>query len=355
MIHGHCETEFEAVRECLRGNLERGEDVGAALAVTIEGQMVVDLWGGFADADRRVPWGADTLVLVMSVTKALTGICGNICIERGLLDPNRPVADYWPEFAANGKGSILVRHLFFHQAGLPEMPVPFADWGDWDKVCAALAAETPLWEPGEGHAYHPFSYGWLVGELIRRVSGRRPNAFLQEEVCGLLGAEAWIGAPPEIDGRIAEVIPSEWGTAMDRRAEVPAANGFSNARAIARILGVLACGGEQDGIHVLDRQTIEDAVSTSVTGPWIGPDDGGIFAGIRFGRGFQLNCDVLYMGPNPRSFGHSGGGGALTWADPERRVSFAYTPNRFEMRNEDMYKRANTISRSVIDCIADAP
>lgn len=350
MIQGQCGAQFEALRESLRSNLESGQDLGASLAVTVDGQLVVDLWGGFADAGRRKPWEADSLVLVMSVTKALTGICANMCIERGLLDPEAPVAAYWPEFSASGKERILVKDLFYHRAGLPDMPLPFADWDDWDRICSALAAMAPAWKPEDGHAYHPFSYGWLVGELIRRVTGRRPNQFLQEEVCAPLGVEAWIGAPRSVDDRIAEVIPEEMGNVMSRRAEVPAANGFTNARSVARILGVLACGGELDGVHLLDRRTIEDATSVSVTGPWVGPDDGGIFSAIRFARGFQLNCAILDMGPNPRAFGHSGGGGALAWADPERRVSFAYTPNRFEMSNEHMYDRANALSRCASEC-----
>ena len=351
LLDGRCDSRFTPLREMLAGNLRSGLDLGAAVAVTVDGEPVVDLWGGSTDLGGQRPWRADTLVLVMSLTKVLTGTCANMCIERGLIDVDAPVADYWPEFAAHGKQHVLVKDVLYHRAGLPDMPLPAAEWGDWDAVCAALAAQTPQWAPSAGHAYHPFSWGWLVGELIHRVSGVRPDAFLQREICAPLGVEAWIGAPASADDRICDIDPVAMGTFMDRRAEVPAANGFSNARSIARVLGVLACGGEQAGVHLLDRETIAAATSESITGPWCGADDGGIFSSIRFGRGFQLNCDCLDMGPSQQAFGHSGGGGALAWADLERRVSFAYTPNRFDMRNEHMYDRANALSRCAVDCL----
>lgn len=350
MLSGECDREFKPLAEMLERNLEEGLDHGAALAVTIAGKPVVDVWGGWTDAARRRSWESDTLVLVMSVTKALLGVCGNMCIERGLLDPESPVCAYWPEFTNHGKDRVLVKHVFDHRAGLPRVPVEPEHWGDWDRVCSALAAARPAWLPGAALGYHSITYGWLVGELIRRVTGRRPNDFLQDELCGPWGAEAWIGAPPEVDARLAEVLP-EQPIAMDRRWEVPAANGFSNARSLARIFGALASGGQFAGHRLLARSTIDDATAAYVTGPWHGGESHRILSTIRFARGFQLNSEYMHMGPNSRAFGHAGGGGAMAWADPVRRVGFAYTPNLYEMDVERMYDRANQLSRCVFDCI----
>ena len=350
MLSGEYDRQFKPLAELLEHHLDHGLDHGAALAVTVDGQQVVDIWGGWADAQRRRPWQADTLVLVMSVAKALTGICGNICVERGLLHPDSPVSAYWPEFAAHGKDRVLVKHVFQHRAGLPQVPLDRDRWGDWDGVCEALAAAPPAWPPGTAHAYHALTYGWLAGELIRRVTGRRPNEFLQEEVCEPLGVEAWIGLPAAVDDRLAEVVPEQPIT-MDRRWEIPAANGFSNARSVSRVFGMLACGGRSGDVQVLERTTIDDATATFVTGPWHGGESHAVLATIRFARGFQLGSEYLYMGPGTRAFGHAGGGGAIAWADPERRISFAYTPNLYEMDVERMYDRANRLSRCVFDCI----
>jgi CubicO group peptidase (beta-lactamase class C family) len=275
-----------------------------------------------------------------------------MCIERGLLDPDALVASYWPEFAAAGKEDVPVKYLFDHRAGLPDLagfdPERF---GDWDAVCTALAAQAPSWPPGTAHAYHALTYGWLVGELIRRVSGKRPGQFLNQNVCSPLGAEAYMGALPEIDRRLADVLPGPVRPGVDRRAEIPASNGYSNARSLARIFAALACGGDVDGTHILDEHTIEAATSSAVTGPWHESMFSPLLAKIRFGRGFQLNSELMYMGPNPRAFGHSGGGGAMVWADPASRVSFAYTPNLYDMDMATMYDRANQLSRRVFDCL----
>ena len=352
VVEGHCDIRLGPLREMFADHLESGRDHGGAVAVTVGGQAVADLWGGHTDAARSKDWQSDTLVLIMSVTKGLTGICGNMCIERGLLDPDAPVARYWPEFAAAGKEEVLVKHVFDHRAGLPEVPgFDPARLGDWDAVCAALAAQPPAWQPGTAHAYHALTYGWLVGELIRRVSGKRPGQLLSDEVCKPLGAEAYMGAPPEIDRRLADVLPQPARPGIDRRAEIPASNGYSNARSLARIFSALACGGELDGVHVLDKQTIEDATASVVTGPWHESMFSPVLAQIRFGRGFQLNSELMYMGPNPQALGHSGGGGAMVWADPESRVSFAYTPNLYDMEITTMYDRANRLSRQVFDCL----
>jgi CubicO group peptidase (beta-lactamase class C family) len=352
VVKGQCDTRFEPLRELFADHLDRGRDQGAAVAVTVGGRTVADLWGGHTDAARSREWESGTLVLIMSVTKGLTGICGNMCIERGLLDPDAPVARYWPEFAAAGKEELPVRYVFDHRAGLPDIPgFDPAELGDWNAVCAALAAQPPSWPPGTAHAYHALTYGWLVGELVRLVTGKRPGRLLNDEVCKPLGVEAYMGAPPEIDGRLADILPALVRPGIDRRAEIPASNGYSNARSLARIFAALACGGELDGVHVLDGETIADATSSVVTGPWHESMFSPVLAAIRFGRGFQLNSELMYMGPNPHAFGHSGGGGAMVWADPRNGVSFAYTPNLYDMDMTTMYDRANQLSRRVFDCL----
>jgi CubicO group peptidase (beta-lactamase class C family) len=350
-VHGDCDSQFAPVRDMFRANLASGRDHGAALAVTVQGQTVVDIWGGHADEAGTRPWEPDTLVLVASVTKGLTGLCGNMCIERQLLDPDAPAAQYWPEFAASGKSSIPVRYLFDHRAGLPELVGYDGSLGDWGAVCATLAGQPPAWEPGTAHAYHSLTYGWLVGELVRRVSGKRPHEFLRDEVCTPLGVEAWIGAPATVDNRIADVMPDLGPMRLDRRAEIPGANGFTNARSLARIFGVLACGGEVDGVHLLDEKTIEDATQFAVSGPWYGGEPAPVLAKIRFARGFELSSEVTFMGPNEHAFGHSGMGGSMAWADPRTAVSFAYTPNLFEMDIENLYRRANEFTVGVFECL----
>jgi CubicO group peptidase (beta-lactamase class C family) len=327
------------------------------VAVTVEGRTVVDLWGGWADAARSRPWERDTIVLVASTTKGLTGLCGNMLIDRGLLDPQAPVARYWPEFAQNGKDGVLVAHLFDHRAGLPDMPrhIPASDW---DAVVGALAAEAPHWEPGTAHFYHAVTYGYLIGEVIRRITGVSVGTFLQREVCGPLGVDAWIGVPVEFDDRCAEVCGQggPLATADLRRFEMPAANGHTNGRALARIFGALACGGDIDGLHLLSASTIEDALSTEVTGPWIGFDealfepDGPIprsTFGLRFARGFMRSSEMSWMGPNPGAFGSAGSGGSIAIADPDARVGFGYAQNSHLGPLAGIYSRQGRILSAV--------
>jgi CubicO group peptidase (beta-lactamase class C family) len=336
-VEGSCDPQFERVREVFAENWDRFDEVGASIGVTVGGETVVDLWGGWSDAARTRPWDRDTIVIVASTTKGLTGLCGNMLIDRGLLDPSAPVADYWPEFAQNGKERVLVEHLFDHRAGLPNMPRGVAP-EDWDGVVAALAAKPPYWEPGTAHSYHAVTYGYLIGELVIRVTGETTGAFLRREVCEPLGVDAWIGVPPELDDRCAEVCGQ--GAGMDgpslRRYESPGANAHTNGRALARIFGALSCGGEVDGVRLLSQQTLEDATSTWVTGPWIGFDesllepDGPIprsTFGLRFARGFMRSSEMSWMGPNAGAFGSAGSGGSIAIADPEARVGFGYAQN----------------------------
>lgn len=358
-IDGFCDPAFEAVRAVFAENWELFDELGASVAATVDGRPVIDLWGGWADVNRTRPWERDTIVLVASTSKGLTGMCGNMVIERGLLDPDAPVARYWPEFAACGKGDVPVRHLFDHSVGLPDVPKD-AEITDWNSVVTGLANATPQWEPGTAHAYHSATYGHLVGELVRRVTGRTLGTFLQEEVCQPLGADAWIGLPAEFDHRCAELAGSAFPTDVGwRRAEIPAGNGHANARALARIYSVLACGGQLDGVHLLDQGTIDDALSAWRVGPWFGwTDELRAAVGVpeelfelRFARGFALNSRFAYMGPNDAAFGYGGSGGSFSFADQEAKVSFAYAQNAHLGQGQQRETRSGRVIEALYDAL----
>src|SRR6185437_7588156 len=257
-------------------------DTGAAAAVYMDGEPVVDVWGGFADADRTIPWERDTIVNVWSVTKTMTALCALVLADRGQLDLDAPVARYWPEFAASAKQGVLVRHLLAHTAGLPDWDGPIAELYDWPAATARLAAQAPLWEPGTEAGYHSVTQGFLVGEVVRRITGRSLGTFFAEEVAGPLGADFHIGLHPVRAHRLAatgpppgqtedyaarapgDTAPSTPGTAITvrdgnsmawRRAEIPAANGVGNARSVALVQSVLACNGTVGGVRLLSPET----------------------------------------------------------------------------------------------------
>lgn len=365
-LHGHCDERFTKLRSAFEASFDSGEDVGAAVAITIDGEPVVDLWGGLANAETGQPWQEDTLVNVYSTTKGMTAICAHQLVERGQLDVDAPVASYWPEFAAAGKGGIPVRYLLSHQAGLPAVSKPLEPGAlyDWDAMTAALAAQEPWWKPGEKHGYHALTFGFLVGEVVRRISGRSLGTFFREEVAEPLGLDFHIGLDARHDPRVADMIPlpptpadapvpegplgqmmkdmadptTMTGAAFSnpaggpnavnsrewRAAEIPAANGHGTARALARVYGALARGGEVDGVRVLERETIENAITEQA----FGPDAVLGQLPMRFGLGFMLRQDLMPLGPNPRTFGHPGAGGSVGFADPDAKIGFGYTMNK---------------------------
>jgi CubicO group peptidase (beta-lactamase class C family) len=361
-VHGECAARFARVREAFERNFANGE-VGAALAIVIDGEAVVDLWGGFADAARTRPWERETIVNVYSTTKGMTAICANRLVEAGQLDLDAPVARYWPEFAQAGKETLPVRYLLTHQAGLAAIsqPIPSDKRYDWEFMTAALAAQKPWWQPGTQHGYHALTFGYLVGELVRRVDGRTVGTYFREEVAEPLGADFHIGLDARHDARCAEMIaapPSPPGTPNPfaalterpdsltakvfnnpplntdevnshawRAAEIPAANGHGTARALARVYGTLACGGTVDGVRVLGPQAIERATREYAFGP------DAVLAPLqtRFGLGFFLTQPMIPFGPNARSFGHPGAGGSVAFADPDARLGFAYVMNQMQM------------------------
>jgi CubicO group peptidase (beta-lactamase class C family) len=344
------------VRDVFAASFARGREVGASFAATLDGEPVVDLWGGFADAARTRPWQRDTLVNVFSTTKAMSALAAHWLVDRGMLDLDAPVASVWPEFATAGKAALPVRWLLSHQAGLAALraPLPVEALLDWELMTRALADEKPWWEPGTASGYHAMTYGYLVGEVVRRAGGRSLGALFREEVAQPLGADFHIGLPESEDGRVAELVPPSAeesaaagqgqpapdsllgrvlgnppltpgfaNTLAWRRAEIPAANGHGNARSVARVMAELALGGSLGNVRLLRAPAFERAISEQCSGP-----DLVLPLAMRWGLGFMLTHPGLPLSPNPRAFGHGGWGGSLGIADPDARLSWAYVMNK---------------------------
>lgn len=360
-VHGLVKAGFEPVREAFVRNFTEHGEVGAACCVYRDGEPVVDIHGGLADAATGRPWQADTLQLVFSATKGVTAACVLRLVERGAIDLDAPVARYWPEFAANGKSAIPVRWLLSHRAGLAAIEGTFTlDQAlSWDPVVAALAAQAPLWEPGTKHGYHLRSYGWLLGELVRRVDGRTIGRFLAEEIAGPLGLDLWIGLPEAQEPRVSTIVPPAppapemqevmarlfapdtiagrafsgpsnlfhyddmWNRRALHAAELPSSNAIGSARSLARLYAALV--GAVDGVRLLRAETV--AVATTVQ------SDGGdavLYLPTRFGLGFMLPPALCPSAPST-AFGHPGAGGSLAFGDPARGIGFAYVMNRMSL------------------------
>ncbi|WP_405813461.1 beta-lactamase family protein [Streptomyces sp. NBC_01390] len=359
-VHGDCDARFSAVRTAFEENFRDRGELGAAVSVTVGGETVVDLWGGWADAGRTRAWERETLVNVWSTSKGPTALCAHILADRGLLDLDAPVAVYWPEFAAAGKEGVLVRHLLSHRSGLSGLREPhsLADLYDWELTTRRLAATEPWWEPGTRSGYHALTYGFLVGEVVRRVSGLLPGAFLEREVTGPLGIDFRLGLPEKEAGRAAELVPpptpspseqaaifaqltpvtiaavanpvtgaAEANSPEWRAAEIPAAGGHGTARAIAALYGVFAGQGSYGGQRILSAEMAERVRE----GQGSCRD---LVLGARFdyeteiGLGLWLSGDNGWYGPNPRAYGHDGFGGSCGLADPDAGVSLGYVMNR---------------------------
>jgi CubicO group peptidase (beta-lactamase class C family) len=361
-IHGRVHEKFARVQDAFAKEFEDGNEVGASLCLTLEGETVVDLWAGSKDREGEQVWKRDTLANVYSTTKGITAIAAHRLVDEGLLDLDAPVARYWPEFAQNGKESLPVRWLLSHQAGLPALAKPLAPETiyDWDEMTRLLAEQKPWWEPGTAHGYHALTFGWLVGEVVRRIRGKKIGDVVREEIAKPLGAEFEIGFGPALDRRVAPLLqgplhpppPGKAGLDMLtqiqqnpegmlartfanpplltispnsrewRAAELAAANGHSNAFSLARIYGALANGGEIDGVRLLSRDAIERARAEQVNG-----FDRVLPLTTRLALGFFLPTEEEPLGPNPLVFGHGGAGGSFSMADPEQRLSFGYVMN----------------------------
>lgn len=356
MIQGTFDPKFQAVRDAFAKTFESPTELGAAVAITIDGKLVVDLWGGVREAKTKAPWNADTIVNLYSTTKGFTALCVHRLVDQGVLDLEAPVAKYWPEFAAEGKGDLPLKYLLDHRAGLPAIgaEVPNDKFFDWDYMTGALAAQKPFWEPGTNHGYHALTYGWLLGEVVRRATGKTVGTYFREQIAGPLGVDLHIGFGPEHDDRVADIrpgprkegevtlfdrlqkdmgsfaakaffnpmtsfLPGVISSRQWRASEQPAANGHGTARGIAQLYGAVATGNPLWSKDVLSRASTERSH---------GPD---LVLGIntRFGLGFMLSQPGPEMlGPNQGSFGHPGAGGSLGFADPTARLGFGYTMNR---------------------------
>ncbi|MCK2221070.1 beta-lactamase family protein [Actinomadura sp. ATCC 31491] len=382
-ISGMTAPGFEAVREAFEAGLAAGLEVGAAVSVYVHGRQVVDLWGGVADPATGRPWERDSLAVIFSTTKAVTAACAHLLAQRGELDLDAPVARYWPEFGAHGKDRLPVRWLLTHQAGLPALdhPVTKAEAIAGAPVVRALAAQRPFWEPGTAHGYHAHTYGWLVGEVVRRVSGRSLGTYLAEEIAGPLGLDLWIGLPEAESHRVSRLVttpidfaalaaldlaalpepmrdvmaayadptsltrrammlvdpPLNHDDPAEQRAEMPATNGVCTARALARFYAALI--GEVDGRRLLSPATLAAATEEQASGP-----DLVLRVPVRLGTGFGLPTpDAFWY--SPTAFGFPGHGGSIGFADPASGLAFGYVPNRLEDGPQD--RRAASLVAAV--------
>ncbi|HEX7726903.1 MAG TPA: serine hydrolase domain-containing protein [Rhizomicrobium sp.] len=351
-IHGFANKGFEQVRETFENNFKNLGDLGASYCVTKDGETVVDLWGGYADAAKTKPWVKDTIVNVYSTTKTMTALTALILADRGLIDFKAPVAKYWPEFAANGKERITVAQLMSHSAGLSgwKEKVTKEDLYDWEKATSLLAAQAPFWEPGTAPGYHALTQGYLVGEVIRRVTGKSVGTVFREEVAEPLHADFWIGLPASEDDRVAELIPPPKGEAVDdslanpnqfqtnmatnpgihvhetkkrawRGAEIPAAGGTGNARSVAEIQAILANDGVAKGKRFLSRDGVRKALELQVEGT-----DKVMNIPARFGLGFGLGGGAVPL-PHPNSMYWGGYGGSIIIIDMDARTTLSYVMN----------------------------
>lgn len=365
-IKGFCEDGFLSIKEVFKENFDLGLEIGASFAVTLNGKMVVDIWGGYTDATHTKSWEKDTIVNVFSTTKVITALCIHTLVDRGLIDLDTPVSEYWPEFAQSGKKDIPVRYLLSHTAGLPgfDRKISVEYLYNWDQTTNLLAAQKPWWKPGTKSGYHSITFGYLLGELVRRVTGKSIGSFFREEIAIPLNIDFHIGLSKDYDNRVAEIITPEKSVSklqllllkvffpmtykvmfnppiMDedfnsrpwRAAEIPASNGHGNARSIALIGAILACGGKLNGKQIMSKSTIENAIQEQISGR-----DKVIFRQKkRWGLGFGLSHDVYLKGP--RSFYWSGLGGSFCIMDLEKKLSIGYAMNKMFMFDEPRGER----------------
>lgn len=352
-IDGHCDAGFTAVRDALSANLDSGTELGASIVVDIDGHTAVDLWGGYRDTERRLPWESDTITNVWSTTKMVTCLAALMLIDRGLLDPDAPVASYWPEFATAGKEDIAIRNLLSHTSGVSGWDRPFSEENlyDWELSTSRLAAQAPWWDSRTTSGYHAASQGHLIGEVVRRVTGTSLRQFVADEIAGPLGADFQIGAAESDWDRIADVVPpppptddgvpdptlvrrrtflgplvqaSSANTPAWRAADMGALNGHGNARSVARILSVISRGGTVDGVRLLRPETIDTIFEEQSDGV-----DLALGIPLRFGLGFALpQPESMPYIPDGKVCFWGGWGGSLTVLHPDSNLTISYVMNR---------------------------
>lgn len=350
-IHGDWHPKFHGVVEAFRDNFKRGDDLGASFAATLEGELIVDIWGGWLDEDCTIEWARDTIVNTYSTTKGVTALAAHLLLDQDAIALDQPVSDIWPEFSTTGKSEISIRHVLGHLAGLPWVPgAESVDNAlDWDVMCALLEGATPIYAPGTRTVYHAMTFGHLLGEPIRRVTGEDFSTFVQKRISEPLGADFHIGLREEDIHRVANLIPASGrlrgaqgfppGKALDqrtlggatlvnsrawRKAVLPSANGHGNARAVALIYAPLANAGEP----LVSASAVDLMRTRQLPGGLSGPRQAKVGWARAWACGFQPNWTFGPFGPNPRAFGHTGSGGSFGAADPESRLSFSYVMNR---------------------------
>ena len=394
-ITGLVEPGFEPVREEFANNFEQGREIGAAFCAHVEGRKVVDLYGGSFDSSGTRPYGPETLQLVFSTTKGATAVCANLLAQRGLLDMDAPVSTYWPEFAQAGKGSMPVRFLLCHQAGVPAIDRRLSpdELQAWTPVAEALAEQTPFWEPGTAHGYHALSYGYLVGEVLRRITGRSLGTYFAEEVAAPLGLEFFIGLPEDYEDRVSPVIGANFegglagdnadggapsgfaatlvarslnlgGAIRDRdwmnqrawhAAEIPAGNGITNATSLSRMYAAVIGAVDGGPPEPLLTPAQVELARTPLTS---GMDQ--VFASVGFkleqkiGLGFWRSSPVTLFGGDG-SFGHGGAGGSYGFADPEHGLAVGYVMNKMAMEEFTGDSRSHGLIRALYEAIGAAP
>jgi CubicO group peptidase (beta-lactamase class C family) len=353
-VKGSCSGRFEPVRDALAEKLASGDELGASIVINVDGEIVADMWGGFRDGARTVPWTEDTITNVWSTTKTITNLAALMLADRGQLDVYAPIARYWPEYAANGKQDIEVRHLLSHTSGVSGWDQPFLteDMYDWEKSTSQLASQAPWWEPGSASGYHALNQGHMVGEIIRRITGKSLKQFVAQEIAAPLGADFQIGAPERDWHRIADVVPppplpfdmdaidmaspafktmtgpvpdaAAANTAGWRNADMGAINGHGNARSVARIMSALALGGEVDGVRLVGQKTIDLIFDEQSNGM-----DLVLGVPLRFGIGYGLPIleTVPYL-PDERICFWGGWGGSVIAMDLGRRMTISYMMNK---------------------------
>lgn len=373
IISGDCRPEFQAVRAAFEKNFAEHGEVGAAVAVYRKGELVVDLWGGLRDRERKLPWQADTICCMMSVAKGISALCVAILVERKLLSLDDRVSKYWPEFAAEGKEAVTVRQALGHLACIPV--TDFAsegDFYDYDKMVAAIARQKPLWPIGTVQVYHSATLGFLAGELIRRITGKTVGQFVRENLQEPLGADYFIGLtaaeqtrcatmirsagnsisaaksadPQSIDARVWKPLPADetFNSSAWRSNEIPSVNGHGTARGVARIYGALANGGVLDNVHVVNMEALAPFREEQLPSPLPSTPQR-----LRMAVGFMLNTKPhRAIGPHPEAFGHSGAGGSQAFCDPIEQLGFCYTTNLMQNGTETGV-RAESLINAVFD------
>ena len=404
LVEGYCDPRFQAVRDQFAQALASGFDTGASVAVEHQGEMVVNLWGGYKDREKTDPWSDDTLINVFSTTKAITATCFLQLVERGKVDLDALVGDYWPEYACNGKEKTRVSDFLCHRAAMHGFQggVPQFDYRHWDQWTEALAQQRPFREPGTTQGYHALTYGWLVGELIRRIDGRSVGQYFHEEIAEPFNLDFKIGLEDQDIQRCGDILvdpqPTPWAlmaiaiapdfvlpkslrslksflrmgdlkvafasktaqlgdtntremnTREWREAEIPSANGHGTAESLAKLFGILSSGGERNGKRIISTETLKLALTPLSEGP----DTVILGEPIRFGVGYDLGLGITTIRGTPhpsRIFGHCGVGGTVAFGDPETGLGYGFLCNRMH-KPKDLYQTSNRLTRTVLDIVS---